>query len=171
MNQDCGEERNRRRTIEVLHGRYEPFEKKQRSSFMLRLTIFAWLVFSLSSMPLYAEQPTCVMDMAEAIRNNNFDASQPICPEDATPWRIKLHENPIGRMTDGTALGVLHMPRPDFIPAGDWPRPIVLIPRSEHVWYVGYMYKGEVLPEIVEHRQFLWTPGDSRNARELDNVN
>jgi hypothetical protein len=128
---------------------------------MIRLTATVLLAFGLAPTPLQATVPACVAEMAEAIPTHDFGDTLPICPIAAAPWDIRLHRHTIGQMTDGTALGILHMPQPDDIPYEDRPLPVVLLPRSQNVWSIGYMYRGEVLPERVGQRYFLWAPGNN----------
>ena len=109
-------------------------------------------------------------DELRAIHAGTQDGSQLICAEELAPWQATLQQHTVGWMTDGTALGLLHMPQRDDVPQDDWPLPVVLLPRSEHVWSVGSMYKDHILPELAGLSYFLWTPGDSRNGFGPDNV-
>ena len=140
---------------------------------MHRLVFVALVILGLEAIPWSAEMsevPECIAEMVEEIRTHSFDDSLPICSVAAAPWVIRLHRSTIGPMTDGTALGVLHMPQPDNIPQEDRPLPVALLPRSENVWYIGYIYSGEVLPELIQHRYFLWAPGHNRHNWTPDEV-
>lgn len=108
--------------------------------------------------------------MAKVIRANTFDHDFTVCPTASAPWTIPFFSSYVGAMTDGTTLGVFHMPQPDNIPMEDRPLPVVLIPKSQHVWNVGYMYNGQVLPES-NLRGFIWAPGNNRSGWAPDEVN
>ena len=131
------------------------------------------LILLLGPANLHAEGtefPQCVSEMADAIRAGTQDSSKPICAEELAPWQVTLHRHPAGWLTDGTALGLLHMPQRDDVPQEEWPLPVVLVPRSEHVWYIGSIHNGHILPELVGQRYFLWTPGNSQSGFGPDNV-
>jgi hypothetical protein len=111
-------------------------------------------IIALVSTPARAEVTDCIAEMAKVIRANTFDHDFTVCATESAPWSIKFFKGYIRAMTDGTALRVFHMQQPDKVPVDEWPVPVVLMPKSEHVWHVGYMYKGEALPEGTRLREF-----------------
>jgi hypothetical protein len=127
-------------------------------------------VFGLISKPAQAEVPDCLAEMKEVIRANIYEMYFTVCANRSEPWTIMFFRAGHGAMTDGTALRVFHMPQPDMVPVEEWPLPVVLMPKSAHVWYVGYMYKGEVLPEFAGLREFVWAPGNNRSGFRPDGV-
>jgi hypothetical protein len=124
------------------------------------------------SSPLLANTSSCMAEIDNLTLENIFDLVLPSCSEVVAPWEIELHHNiwSVGFLTDGTSLGILHMPQRDTIAPQDRPLPIVLLPLSEHTWSVNELLDGQVLLDEEPIRFFLWTPGNSKSGYEPDGV-